>query len=92
MMPDNPDILRAWLALSPMQKSVAVLVRDDLPDKLIADRLRISARTVRYHLSVLRRVFGCASKLGVAVMAERVTGLSKVTSMQSAQTVENLSP
>jgi DNA-binding CsgD family transcriptional regulator len=85
-MNNSRDIAAAWQKLTPMQRAVAVLARDDLPDKLIADRLRISARTVRYHLLTLRRVFNCESKLGVAVIAERVTGLSKVTSMQPGQT------
>jgi DNA-binding CsgD family transcriptional regulator len=78
-MNNSRDIAAAWQALTPMQRAVAVLARDDLPDKQIAQKLHLSEPGVRYHLRMLRRAFSCQSKLSVAVAVERMTGaLSKV--------------
>jgi DNA-binding CsgD family transcriptional regulator len=79
MTTEHQEIARVWGGLTPMSRAVAVLVRDDLPDKQIAQKLHLSEPGVRYHLRMLRRAFSCQSKLSVAVKVERMTGaLSKV--------------
>jgi DNA-binding CsgD family transcriptional regulator len=72
MTTEHQEIVRVWRTLTPMQRSVLMLCRE-LPDKLIADRLRISTRGVRYHQGRLRAAFGCDSKIALAVMGERVS-------------------
>jgi DNA-binding CsgD family transcriptional regulator len=92
-MTDSRDIAAAWQGLTPMQRAVAMLVRDGLCDKAIADRLRISVRGTRYHMDRLRLIFNCDSKLSLAVATERaIWALSLLTPSQNERPVENLRP
>jgi DNA-binding NarL/FixJ family response regulator len=58
------------VTLTPREKEVALLLRDDMPTKVIAAELHISAVTVRRHVSQLIRKLGVRSR-SAAVAALR---------------------
>ncbi|MGZ5089595.1 MAG: response regulator transcription factor [Burkholderiales bacterium] len=57
--------------LTPRQLEVLALLCDGLPNKLISQRLNISASTVKVHISCIMRELGVSSRLQVLVMAQR---------------------
>ena len=58
-------------AVSDDDIALAKLCAEDLPDKVIAERLGVSQKTVEPRLCALRRKLGLRSKIGVAVWAVR---------------------
>jgi DNA-binding CsgD family transcriptional regulator len=61
----------ADFCLTPRQLEVLALLCDGLPNKLISQRLNISASTVKVHISCIMRELGVSSRLQVLVVAQR---------------------
>jgi DNA-binding NarL/FixJ family response regulator len=61
----------AQFHLTPRQLEVLALLCDGLPNKLISQRLNISASTVKVHISCIMRELGVSSRLQVLVTAQR---------------------
>jgi DNA-binding NarL/FixJ family response regulator len=57
--------------LSRREREVLALLAEGLPNKLIADRLRISERTVKAHVSAVLRALGLSDRTQAALWAER---------------------
>jgi DNA-binding CsgD family transcriptional regulator len=62
------EILQRWRVLSPREQEVAALIRQDCTDQQIAERLSISANTVKTHVRNIRRKLGAGSKAAVRYM------------------------
>lgn len=62
---------KALDTLSPREREVLVLVGEGLANREIADRLRISERTARTHVSAMLGKLGCATRTQAAVVAVR---------------------
>lgn len=63
------------LPLSPREKEIVSLLLEDLPDKAIADRLKLTHDTVRTYSKHIRRKLGVQSRVGVALVAVGYTHL-----------------
>ena len=59
----------AALPLSDREREIVALLCQDLSDKSIADRLGLTAGTVKQYQKNIRRKLGCASRVGVALLA-----------------------
>jgi DNA-binding NarL/FixJ family response regulator len=57
--------------LTRREREVLALLAEGLPNKLIADRLRISERTVKAHVSAVFRTLGLSDRTQAALWAER---------------------
>lgn len=57
--------------LTPRENEVLALVAEGLPNKLIADRLGISAHTVKFHVAALLSKLGARSRTEAVVVAAR---------------------
>jgi DNA-binding CsgD family transcriptional regulator len=64
----EPDAIR----LTPRQLEVLALLCEGLPNKLICRQMRISAGTVKAHISGILRELGVASRLQAVVTARRL--------------------
>ena len=64
----DPDVIR----LTPRQLEVLALLCEGLPNKLICRQMRISAGTVKAHISGILRELGVASRLQAVVTARRL--------------------
>lgn len=62
---------RVLETLSPREREVLVLIGEGLANREIAERLRISERTARTHVSALLGKLGCATRTQAAVVAVR---------------------
>jgi DNA-binding CsgD family transcriptional regulator len=62
--PDGPS--ETWLALSPREREVSLLVAEGPSNRQIADRLVVGERTIETHLHSLLRKFGFRSRFQVA--------------------------
>jgi DNA-binding NarL/FixJ family response regulator/signal transduction histidine kinase len=65
---DAPDPLEG---ISPREREVFALLLDGLPNKLIAQRLGISEKTVKTHLTNIFRQIGVTDRLQAVLWAER---------------------
>ena len=65
---DAPDPLER---ISPREREVFALLLDGLPNKLIAQRLGISEKTVKTHLTNIFRQIGVTDRLQAVLWAER---------------------
>jgi DNA-binding NarL/FixJ family response regulator len=65
---DAPDPLEG---ISPREREVFALLLDGLPNKLIAQRLGISEKTVKTHLTSLFRQIDVTDRLQAVLWAER---------------------
>jgi DNA-binding NarL/FixJ family response regulator len=74
---DAPDPLEG---ISPRERDVFVLLLDGLPNKLIAQRLGISEKTVKTHLTNIFRQIDVADRLQAVLWAERQGLRSDLTS------------
>jgi DNA-binding NarL/FixJ family response regulator len=63
-------------ALSEREREVLVMVAEGLPNKVIAQRLSISEKTVKAHLTSVFRTIGVTDRTQAALWAER-TGLTR---------------
>jgi DNA-binding NarL/FixJ family response regulator len=63
---DRPDT-----GLSPRERDVLRLVADGLPNKLIAQRLSISEKTVKAHLTSIYQQIGVTDRTQAALWAQR---------------------
>ena len=63
-----PDPLAA---LSPREREVLALLREGMPNKLIARRLGISEKTVKSHLTSIFRQIGVTDRVQAILWAER---------------------
>ncbi|MCA1706383.1 MAG: LuxR C-terminal-related transcriptional regulator [Actinobacteria bacterium] len=59
------------LYLSERERDVARLVAAGLSNEAIADRLRVSPRTVQTHVANARKKSGCANRTELGVLAVR---------------------
>lgn len=59
------------IVLTPRQMQVLSLVADGLLDKEISASLRISERTVRFHLTELFRIVGARNRAQLAALSTR---------------------
>jgi DNA-binding NarL/FixJ family response regulator len=67
-----PDALQAEVAaLTPRQRDTLALLRQGLPNKLIASRLGISEATVKMHVTALLRAYGVRSRAELLVALGR---------------------
>jgi DNA-binding NarL/FixJ family response regulator len=57
--------------LTRREEEVLALLAEGLPNKVIADRLRISERTVKAHVSAVLRALGVVDRTQAALWAER---------------------
>ncbi|MFC9250948.1 response regulator [Amycolatopsis thailandensis] len=64
----RPDVLDT---LSPREREVLTLIGQGLANREIADRLRISERTARTHVSAMLGKLGCATRTQAAILAVR---------------------
>lgn len=55
--------------LTPREIEVIKMVIQDLPDKIIADRLGISVHTMAVHRTNIERKIGCSTKVGITAFA-----------------------
>ncbi|HEV7393286.1 MAG TPA: LuxR C-terminal-related transcriptional regulator [Burkholderiales bacterium] len=60
-----------YVHLTPRQLEVLALLCDGLPNKLISQRLNISAGTVKVHISCILRELGVSSRLQALLLAQR---------------------
>ena len=77
----EPGLLRAlvagrsapgdFLALTPRESEVLSLVAEGLSNKLIADRLKISEHTVKFHVNALLTKLGAETRTEAVVLAAR---------------------
>jgi DNA-binding NarL/FixJ family response regulator len=74
---DAPDPLEG---ISPRERDVFALLLDGLPNKLIAQRLGISEKTVKTHLTNIFRQIDVADRLQAVLWAERQGLRSDLTS------------
>jgi len=65
---DAPDPLEG---ISPREREVLALLLDGLPNKLIAQRLGISEKTVKTHLTNVFRQIGVTDRVQAVLWAER---------------------
>ncbi len=72
-LPDNPDRNQAW-GLTARQIEVATLLVDGMPNKLIADRLKIAESTVKLHVSSILRQMRVTNRSQAILLLAR-TGL-----------------
>lgn len=66
-----PRSERAGLALSKREKEVVLLIRDGLPNKLIASKLGISDGTVKEYLYSIFGKVGVTNRTELALWAQR---------------------
>ena len=59
----------ARLPLSAREKEIVTLLLEDLPDKIIGERLGLTHDTVRTYSKQIRRKLGVQSRVGVALVA-----------------------
>lgn len=71
----NSQVRRTWNALSPREKEVAVLVSEGLLNKIIADRLQISERTVHIHRANAAQKLGVKNAVGFSQVVEKVKAM-----------------
>lgn len=55
--------------ITPRELEIMKLICQDLPDKLIADRISVSIHTVAIHRQNIERKIGCHSKAGIVTFA-----------------------
>lgn len=82
-MPNHPEEART-ARLTPMEIRVVELLSEDLSDEAIAERLRISRRTVEDHLANARAKTGARTRVGLVVLALR-EGLVPLTPRPSPE-------
>jgi DNA-binding NarL/FixJ family response regulator len=59
------------LALTPRETEVLALVAEGLSNKLIADRLKISEHTAKFHLNAILNKLGAETRTEAVVLAAR---------------------
>lgn len=57
--------------LTPREHDVLVLLAEGLPNKIVADRLRISEHTVKFHVNAIMGKLGAQSRTEAVVLATR---------------------
>ncbi|MDD7441166.1 MAG: response regulator [Sutterellaceae bacterium] len=71
-MTDREALLRDWNSLSAREKEVALLLAEGLMNKVIADRLGISERTVQVHRANVCQKLGCRNAVGGSRAVDRL--------------------
>jgi two-component system nitrate/nitrite response regulator NarP len=69
------DISGRVAALSDQQREVVVLVCRGLPNRLIADTLGVSERTIKSHLHTIYETLGIQSKIELMIILSNRTEL-----------------
>jgi non-specific serine/threonine protein kinase len=67
--PAAPQSQVSALPLSKREKQMVELLIEDLTDKAIADRLKLTPGTARAYMKTIRRKLGVHSRVGVALAA-----------------------
>lgn len=68
---DAKDALNPLEGISPREREVLALLLDGLPNKVIAQRLGISEKTVKTHLTNIFRQIGVTDRVQAVLWAER---------------------
>jgi DNA-binding NarL/FixJ family response regulator len=68
----QPPFMSSTEALTPREQEVLQLLAEGLPNKTIADRLRISEHTVKFHVNAILSKLGVQSRTEAVVRAMRL--------------------